>query len=148
MTLLQVIRAIEKVAAQQPSVNMIVQNDVFKLNTIADARYGAFAWTQGQHSGVVSTGMMSFQFTLFFVDRLTEDESNMAEVQSTGCAVLSNILRELESYDIYVENYNLQPFSQRFLDACAGVYCSVTMEVDADSLCSETYEDKSNILIY
>ena len=43
MTLKEAIKVIEVVASQQPSVNMIVENDVFRLNAKADARYGVFA---------------------------------------------------------------------------------------------------------
>ena len=37
MTLLEVIRSIEIAARRQPAVRMVVQNDIFRLNTIADA---------------------------------------------------------------------------------------------------------------
>ena len=52
MKLLDVIRIMEVAAGTQPAVNMIVRNDIFRLNTYADARYGVFAWTQGQHQQV------------------------------------------------------------------------------------------------
>ena len=38
MTLIQVIKAFETIASHQPSVNMIVQNDIFRLNACSDAR--------------------------------------------------------------------------------------------------------------
>lgn len=47
MTLLETIRTIERVAAAQPAVKMIVENDVFKLNACPDALYGVFAFVQG-----------------------------------------------------------------------------------------------------
>lgn len=144
MTLKELISIIENVAKQQPSIRMIVQNDVYRLNSAPSLQYGVFAWTQQQHSGKVD-GMMSYSFTLFYVDRLTEDASNQIEVQSVGCETISNILRTLaEEHDVEVDSYTMQTFNQQFTDACAGVFSNVTLSVLPTSACSETYEGDSN----
>lgn len=147
MTLAQVIDIFEKVAMQQPSINMIVQNDVFRINSSPSLKYGVFAWTQGQHSGSIA-GMTSFAFSFFYVDRLKEDLSNQVEVQSAGCETIGNILRVLEEYDIEVGNYTMQTFNQRFTDECAGVFCNVTLSVPQVSACPETYGERTDFLIY
>lgn len=147
MTLAQVIDIFEKVAMQQPSINMIVRNDVFRINTSPSLKYGVFAWTQGQHSGSIA-GMTSFAFSFFYVDRLKDDLSNQVEVQSVGCETIGNILRALEEYDIEVGNYTMQTFNQRFTDECAGVFCNVTLSVPQVSACPETYGERTDFLIY
>lgn len=147
MTLAQVIDIFEKVAMQQPSINMIVRNDVFRINSSPSLKYGIFAWTQGQHSGSIA-GMTSFAFSFFYVDRLKEDLSNQVEVQSAGCETIGNILRALEEYDIEVGNYTMQTFNQRFTDECAGVFCNVTLSVPQVSACPETYGERTDFLIY
>lgn len=147
MTLAQVIDIFEKVAMQQPSINMIVRNDVFRINSSPSLKYGVFAWTQGQHSGSIA-GMTSFAFSFFYVDRLKEDLSNQVEVQSAGCETIGNILRALEEYDIEVGNYTMQTFNQRFTDECAGVFCNVTISVPQVSACPETYGERTDFLIY
>ena len=137
MTLQEVIKAFEIVASQQPSVNMIVQNDIFRLNSKSDARYGVFGWTQGQHSS-----MLTFSFSFFYVDRLKGDLSNQIEVQSVGVQTLDNILRRLDDLGLYVSStYNFQTFNQRFFDECAGVFCNVSLQVPVSSMCSETFPD-------
>lgn len=142
MTLQQVIKAFEMVASQQPSVNMIVQNDIFRLNSKSDARYGVFGWTQGQHSSSADSSFFTYSFTFFYVDRLKNDVSNQIEVQSVGIQTLDNILRKLEDLDIFVSSsYSFQTFNQRFLDECAGVFCNVSLQVPVDSLCSESFAD-------
>ena len=146
MTLAQVIDIFEKVAMQQPSINMIVRNDVFRINSSPSLKYGVFAWTQGQHSGSIA-GMTSFAFSFFYVDRLKEDLSNQVEVQSAGCETIGNILRALEEYDIEVGNYTMQTFNQRFTDECAGVFCNVTISVPQVSACPETYGERTAFLI-
>lgn len=132
---------------QQPSINMIVRNDVFRINSSPSLKYGVFAWTQGQHSGSIA-GMTSYAFSFFYVDRLKEDLSNQVEVQSVGCETIGNILRALEEYDIEVGSYTMQTFNQRFTDECAGVFCNVTLSVPQVSACPETYGERTDFLIY
>lgn len=148
MTLFEVIRAAEAAAARQPSVNMVVRNDIFRLNTIQDAKYGVFAWTQGQHQGNLDGSVIIYQFTFFYVDRLTSDKSNEVEVQSVGVETLTNILRSLDDMGVYLNgSYTLQPFNQRFLDECAGVFTNVRLEVPVGSVCTEDFPDTVDGLI-
>ena len=148
MTLSQLIQTIERVASMQPSINMIVQQDVFRINSAPSLKYGVFAWTQSQHSGSIN-GMQTYSFSLFYVDRLKEDLSNQIEIQSVGCETIGNILRALDEYDVEVGNYTIQTFNQRFTDECAGVFCNVTLSVLPTIGCAETYEDNDNdFLIY
>lgn len=155
MTLIQVIKAFEAIASNQPSVNMIVQNDIFRLNACSDAKYGVFGWTQGIHSTGVDANTITYNFTFFYVDRLTEDRSNQIEVQSVGIETLDNIIRDMDAKGLYVDsNYTMQTFNQRFLDECAGVFCNVSISVPAASLCSESFADfarndyKDDFMIY
>lgn len=142
MTLLQVIKAFEIIASHQPSVNMIVQNDIFRLNSKSDARYGVFGWTQGIHSTGVDSNVFNYQFTFFYVDRLTNDKCNQIEIQSVGCETLDNIIREMNERGLYVDtNYTMQTFNQRFLDECAGVFCNVTISAPISTFCPEEFGD-------
>lgn len=139
MTLLEIIQAIENAAAQQPTVAMIVENDIFRLNSYADARYGVFAWVQGRHRvDSLTPDFIRYSFTLYYVDRLRNDIANQVEVQSTGIETLQNVLRMLRDAGIEPETYEFQAFNQRFADECAGVFCSVTFLVDAGSECADT----------
>ena len=146
MTLAQLIRLFEGIAKEQPSINMIVQQDVFRLNSAPSLKYGVFAWTQSQHSGSIN-GMQTYSFSLFYVDRLKEDLSNQIEVQSVGCETIGNILKALDEYDVEVGNYTIQTFNQRFTDECAGVFCNVNLSVLPTTGCAEMHSDK-DILIY
>ena len=126
MTLLQVIREIERVAAKQPAVNSIARENVFLLNEEPAVRYGVFSWSQGQHGETLANDMRAYRFTFFYVDRLTEDKSNAVEAQSVGFDTLGNILRELAE-EFEVDGWSVDTFTQRFADECAGAYCSVTL---------------------
>ena len=145
MTLKEVIRMIEMVAGKQPSVNLIVRNDVFRLNEKPDAKYGVFAWLQGQHSSASDSAFINYAFTFFYVDRLKADKSNEIEIQSTGIQTLNNIIRSLDDYDIVTETtYTFQVFNQRFADLCAGVFCNVILSVPITGYCADFFADFSD----
>ena len=148
MTLLEVIRAIETAARQQPDVKMVVPNDVFRLNAIPDARYGVFAWTQGRHRVTYTDEYIRYSFTFFYVDRLRNDKANETEVQSVGISTLTNILRTLEGWGVTPETYEFQTFNQRFTDECAGVYCSVILIAPEDFVCPEEFGDPDAIAAF
>ena len=138
MTLLETIRRIEDAAALQPCVAMIVENDVFRLNTYADARYGVFAWTQGRHRVDPATpDFIRYQFTFFYVDRLRNDIANQVEIQSVGIETIENVLRTLRDGGLDPETYEFTTFNQRCADECAGVFCSVVLLTDIGSDCAE-----------
>lgn len=142
MTLSDTIRAIETIAAGIPSVASIVRNDIFRLNALPNAEYAVFGWTQGQHSASVASSLVTFNFTFFYIDRLTEDKKNEIEIQSVGIQVLDDIIRSLEAKTIYSEApYTFTTFNQRFVDECAGVFTNVALTVPLTEICAETYAD-------
>ena len=142
MTLVELIKTMEAVASHQPSINMVVENDVFRLNNKSDARYGVFAFVQGQHSTTIDSSIITYAFTLFYVDRLKNDRSNQIEIQSVGIQTLNNIIRQLDDLGICSEQtISFQVFNQRFLDECAGVFCNVNLSVPVDSLCPDVIND-------
>ena len=144
MTLVEVIKVIEVIASRQPSIRMIIENDVFKINEKADARYGIFAWTQGQHSTRVDSNSVDYSFTFFYVDRLKSDNSNQIEIQSVGTETLNNILRTLDDMGIDIDQtFTFQVFNQRFTDLCAGVYVNVILSVPIGATCPEYFTDFS-----
>lgn len=140
MNLLNTIRTIEKAAAMQPSVGTIVRGDVFRLNAAPDVRYGAFAWLQNEHSTQEGSGLITFNFTLFYVDRLTADRSNETEVQSVGIETIENVLATLPSLGLFPGSYTYRAFNQRFSDECAGVFCNVSLETTKEGLCAAAFE--------
>lgn len=142
MNLVDVIREIERAAAAQPAVHSVCRQDVFRINGRPDVRYAVFAWLQGMHYASLDTGLWNFNFTLFYVDRLTADGGNLAEVQAAGMEVLRNILLALQERGVYTDGTpSFEVFRQRFVDECGGVFCRVTFEVPQGGACAEEYDD-------
>lgn len=137
MTLAQLIATMEGVALEQRSIRSVVRNDVFRLNDMPSAQYGVFAYTQGRHRFDFDTGIAYYAFTLFYVDRLTEDAGNEIEVQSTGISTLANIVRAMwEAHDIPLDgSWSADTFNQRFADLCAGAFATVTFALPIDYTC-------------
>lgn len=135
MTLYEIIKALEGVALEQPSVKMIVPNDIYDLNGTPNATYGAFGYVQGQHSA--SGNFITYAFTLFYVDRLDEDKGNQQFVQSTGILTLANILATLaEVYPVSVDSSTFESFTERFSDECAGVMATVSLTAPRPIICA------------
>lgn len=142
MTLSDTVRLIELVAGNQPAVRSIVRNDIFRLNSLPDAKYAVFGWTQGQHATSIDANLYTFRFTFFYIDRLTADQGNQVEIQSVGIQVLENVLRTLDERGVFTfGDWQFTTFNQRFSDECAGVFCSVALQVPIDFVCEETYFD-------
>lgn len=141
MTLKEVISRIEAVASAQPAIHTIARGNVYKLNEAPDIEWGAFAWTQEEHSASVDTPLIDYRFDLFYADRLTEDEGNMIEVQSTGVEVLDNIIRTLAD-ELGVSAWTIRTFRERFADVCAGAYATVTVSAPFEYGCGDGFEGK------
>lgn len=137
MTLLEIIERIKAIAAEQPIIHSIVENDVYRLNAIPDVRYSCFGITQGTHR-VELSGMGHYQFYLYYIDRLTESVDNETECVSVGAQVLANIVFTLESMGVWCEDYDVQPFIQKFADQCAGCYAILTVNAPV-SQCADFY---------
>lgn len=126
----------------QPSVKMVVPNDIFRLNATPSAEYAVFGWTQGQHTIGADDSYATYSFTFFYVDRLTEDKGNELEIQSVGITVLDNIIRTVVQAGVQVAgDYTFTSFNQRFVDECAGVYCAIALRVPLDSVCEDSFFD-------
>lgn len=142
MNLTQAIYFIEEAAAAQPNVETIVRNDVFRLNSRNDVKYGVFAWLQGEHSTDSDSGLMDYSFTFFYVDRLRGDRANEIEIQSVGIETIENVIRRIEDSGLFsAGTYSFTTFNQRFHDDCAGVFCRVRLEAAKNSVCLNDYGD-------
>lgn len=131
MTLYEICRAFEEIALTKPNINFVGDGDVYELNAKPNLKYGVFYITQSNH--VIGQDTTQFQLTLYYIDRVFEDNSNTLEVHSTGIQVLTDIINTFNymNPDVNVEfDINATTFIHKFSDYCAGVYVGITIEVD------------------
>lgn len=143
-----VIAAVESAARQCPAVQMLVRGDAFKLNACPEAKYPAIAWVQGVHTLTEDWRMLRVSLTLFYIDRLNEQQDNTLQIQSAGVEVLADILQRCEDAGVYNEGQvTYQPFTQRFADECAGVFANVILTCAATSICADEITEGNNLII-
>lgn len=143
MTYKELTKIIENVWNKVPNAGDFVLGDVYELNHKENITYPAFALTNNQHTHNHIEETTTYNFYLFYVDRLTVSKNNRADIHSTGEQVLHSVLENLEEhYDITINNYTLNFVNERFNDECAVVYLNVLLTTD--NCYSDLFIDKSD----
>ena len=130
MTLFEIINKLKNIAISKPNVNYVGDGDVYTLNSLPNIDYSVFFITQNDHSIYQDT--ITYSLNLFYIDRISDSEDNVLNIQSDGMLQLTNIINTLvftEDVDVDGE-ISFVPFIQRFADQCAGVYCNVRFTVE------------------
>ena len=139
ITLAKLIDVICAIASGEKNINTVIQNDIYELDGIPNAKYNVFGITQNIHRE--DEQFIYFNFYLYYINRVNNDgRQNEILNQSTGIQVLRNIIRKTcEYFDIDVDqDIQYFPFIQKFADVCSGVYADVVFAVPLD-MCLEDY---------
>lgn len=131
MNLKDIVEALNSIALKQPAINEIIKSgNVYDLNENRNANFSVFCAVQRTHNYDLSNGRNTYNFFLYYIDRLQSDESNKIDIQSTGIEVLKNICRtfslEYED-DCEINNVDFEVFSQSFAQLCAGAYATISI---------------------
>lgn len=143
MTLKQIFNALNRIAGAQPLINSVVETgDIYDINEKADVEFSVFCAVNATHTYSVDENLMNYTFVLYYVDRLTSDQSNKIDVQSSAIQVLNNIIKTFsDEYGDVAEITNsvsYEVFTESFKQLCAGAYATVTIQADVYP-CLETY---------
>lgn len=144
MTLYAIIEKLKMLALKHPNVNSAYEGNIYDImNANPQQKYASVVLTQQSHTQ--DDTYDHYGFNLFYVDRLVDDlDTNRVQIQSTGKSMLSNIIKAFcEEFDAECETINYQTFTERFADECAGVYCTITIDMVKDIYCTEKYWDES-----
>lgn len=135
----ELLNNITDVAKKHPNINSTFIGDVYELNHRNDVDYCAFVITQGTHRVNSDDDYIDYTLNLFYVDRLTADESNRTQIHSSGIDFMNSLLRAVEKLGVTVVEHTENVFNERFNDVCAGVYATVVLRVDIDE-CGQAIE--------
>ena len=135
----ELLNNITEVAKKHPNINSTFIGDVYELNHRNDVDYCAFVITQGTHRVNSDEDYIDYTLNLFYVDRLTADESNRTQIHSSGIDFMNSLLKAVEKLGVVVVEHTENVFNERFNDVCAGVYATVVLRVDIDE-CGQTIE--------
>lgn len=134
MTLFETNNIINAIAGKQPNVNTIVASgNIYDLNKDnVTLKYGAFCAQQRQHSQ--NGPFITYNYSLFYADRLTDDYKNKIIVQSEAITTLNNIINGLSQLDLIDVNtsINYNTFSERFAAICGGAWVDVGITSTVD----------------
>ena len=140
MTLYEIVDILKKIALDQPNIRSASDGSVYdKLNTDNSIQYDVFHISQTTHQEDFETDYYGLQ--LFYISRLEDSlEDNRLQIQSIGKEVLGNVIRTFcENFSIDYPTITYIPFTQKFNDLTAGVYCNVRLEVPKDLVCADDY---------
>ena len=135
----ELLNNITEVAKKHPNINSTFIGDVYELNHRNDVDYCAFVITQGTHRVNSDEDYIDYTLNLFYVDRLTADESNRTQIHSSGIDFMNSLLRAVEKLGVTVVEQTVNVFNERFNDVCAGVYATVVFRCEIDE-CGNTIE--------
>lgn len=141
MTQLDLANLICKKAIGSRFFNWMAEGDIYDINdkTIKDYPAGLVTFT-GPHT---DTGtLMRYRLSIFYIDRLTNDDSNSSQIYSLGIEVMKNLVNDLRhDENILKVSDEIQyiPFSgveaQILSDRCCGVFCTLDITVRNTTTC-------------
>lgn len=143
MTLAKIIDTLKMIALKHPNVNSAYEGNIYDILNAPDNKYASVVITQQSHT--TDEIYDHYGFVIFYVDRLVDDmEENRVQIQSIGKSMLGNIITAFcNEFEAECDNISYQPFTQRFADETAGVYCTITIDTVKDVYCAERYWDES-----
>lgn len=134
MRYFELLKTIKNISTTHVLVNEYGEGDIYEHLNSGEHKYPCVFLTVTNIESSVSSTL--YNFTLFYTDRLVESGDNRTNIQSTGINVIQQILNRLiQEYPTYeVTNTNFTPFTEKFADMCAGVFCDVTFEDPVENL--------------
>ena len=106
--------------------------DIFQLNSNTNT-YSIINLTINKVTAVKENSER-YEVTLFYVDLLNRDRSNLINIQNDAIESLKGIVYILgmsSDITLYLP-ISYIPFTERFTDECAGAFCTLNFEVMAE----------------
>ena len=141
MTLQSIYDTIRDYAMNTKGVESFTIGDPYVTWNAKNMTYGAFNAYLNYIQCEDNANYRLYNFTFYFGDKLTNNSSNLYEVQDEGVKVIENVIRHLREDFYYNEDYNVQIrlFTQAFADILAGAYADVNIIIPIDDQC-ENYD--------
>lgn len=128
LTLNQTIKLISDLASAHDQINTVYFGDVWEFLSQTDNVYPAMFYSLTGSS--IAGKELSLNFSLYFLDRQLQDESNENDVLSDQLLIAQDIVSMMRypkfDWDI-ADNVNLEFFTEKEEDYLAGVKADVTV---------------------
>ena len=141
MTLYQITNFLKEIALSSPYIRTAAEGSVYTiLNGNPHSKYGVFVISQTLHRQ--DDIWDYYGFNMFVIDRLVDDlETNRLQIQSVAKEVLANTILTFITrfYGVTHNELQFHPFTEKFVDLCAGQYVQVTFQVPKSLICPDEY---------
>ena len=139
MNLYRIINDIKSTCMSHRDVQDFHYGDIYDYENTKSLKYINTNFTLQNISSGLESDTKTINGVLFCVDRLTDNGDNKLIAQSRCTDILQNIMIRLtENYSGWsLENVVYEVFSEKFADLCAGCFCTFSLSVDEDSVCSD-----------
>lgn len=141
MTLQGILTAIGNLSINDRLVGLAAAgNSIYEVNDLTVCNYPLlFISPTGTHR--ISDNYTSYALTLFYIDRLAEDNSNSVAIHSTAIEVLKNLIRKIRGLEGVVDisdEYAINLFTEqeKFKDRCNGAYATLEVTLVNDTVCA------------
>lgn len=135
-----VTESIKKLCSHQPNINEVFVGDIFEsLNGNQDVHYPVAVVLEQTHNMMISEDSAVYNYSIFVVDRETDNKSNTLDVKSFAISTLNRIVQSIEDSGLGIINgdYIVNDFSQRFESLTAGAFTE-NLQVKVDLNCPES----------
>ena len=139
MNLYRIINDIKSTCMSHRDVQDFHYGDIYDYENTKSLKYINTNFTLQNISSGLEGDTKTINGVLFCVDRLTDNGDNKLIAQSRCTDILESIINRLtENYSGWsLENVVYEVFSTKFADLCAGCFCTFSLSVDEDSVCSD-----------
>ena len=139
MNLYRIINDIKSTCMSHRDVQDFHYGDIYDYENTKSLKYINTNFTLQNISSGLEGDTKTINGVLFCVDRLTDNGDNKLIAQSRCTDILESIINRLtENYSGWsLENTVYEVFSTKFADLCAGCFCTFSLSVDEDSVCSD-----------
>ena len=135
----EIIKIIKNISLALPDVQSFYTGDVYEVNADQSVKYSSVVLTNQEHQFDNINDKFQYNFILFYIDRLTDDEANRTDVHTAAVSALKNIVQHLEDYNVIINDFKFNLFRERFNDSCAGAYATLSVDVE-DNDCNEDFD--------
>ena len=130
-----VVSKILNLASKQNFVQEVHYGDAIDWLGSGDHKYCSFCVVE-QPNNQFGDQFNIFNFVLYIVDRLEEDNSNLLEVHSNTKTIGEHLLRTMPD-DWTIVNQSFTPFKYKFADLCAGNFVTISLQVPVEFVCED-----------
>lgn len=130
-----VVSKILNLASKQNFVQEVHYGDAIDWLGSGDHKYCSFCVVE-QPNNQFGEQFNIFNFVLYIVDRLEEDNSNLLEVHSNTKTIGEHLLKMMPD-DWTIVNQSFTPFKYKFADLCAGNFVTISLQVPVEFVCED-----------